>query len=132
MRRRYEKPAMNVERFQPNVAVAACDREWDGTVDTSWPAQDLACLRNTGTVDTIFGSQTSGCKYTTFSMIYISVPGTYTQSQLKNMNLTINVDPKHGSSVTIPEGGGYVLSWENGNHYGVPTPEIIKHMISSF
>lgn len=132
MRRAYAKPVMTIEAFIPSIAVASCDRKWDGTVDTSWPAQDIACMRNTGTIDTIFGSTASGCDYTTFSLIYIADAGIYTQQQLQNKGLTIHVDSKYGSDVTIPEGGGYVLSWENGNHYGVPTPEIIKHMTSSF
>lgn len=90
-------------------------------------------MRNTGTVDVIFASSASGCQMTSgFDLLYIPDAGTYTQQNLSDMGLKIHVDSKYGSNVTIPEGGGYVLSWENGNHYGIATPEIVKHMTSSF
>lgn len=141
MRRAYEKPVMTVERFLANVAVAACEREWSGQVSTSWPKQPITCNRMDSTTDYIFASGTDGCKYQPCHMIYIEKGGTYTSAQLNDLGLFIqgvssgnggHGGSSGGGSVTVPEGGGYVLCWEDGNHYGPATPEIVKLMTSSF
>ncbi len=125
----YNKPEFFVEEFIANVAVAACDREWSGEVDTSWPSQAITCNRQGSTTDYIFASGTSGCQYEPDKLIYIDTGGTYSVSQLKQLGLNIN---GNGNSVTVPAGGGYVLCWGNGNHYGPATPEIVDIMTSSF
>lgn len=130
---KYTKPEFIVEAFLPNVAVAACDREWSGEIKETWTKQAIDCSRNQGTKDWLFASDTEGCDYQPCHMIYIANPGTYTQSQLKALGLKdLNVDSKYGSNITIPVGGGYVLCWEDGRHYGVGTPDIVKVMTSSF
>lgn len=127
--KQYTKPEFFVEEFYPNVAVASCDREWSGEVDTSWPAQAITCNRMGQTTDYIFASVTSSCQYKPCHMEYISVGGTYTPKQLNDYGLVIQGD---GGSVTVPAGGGWVLCWEEGNHYGLATPEIVQLMTSSY
>lgn len=129
MRRAYEKPVMTIEAFIPSVAVASCQREWSGEVDTSWEAQPITCCRRDVTTDYIFASKTTGCQYEPCHMIYIANGGTYTISQLNDLGLNITGT---GGNVTVPDGGGYVLCWQNGSHYGPATPEIVKVMTSSF
>lgn len=141
MRRAYEKPVMTIEAFIPSVAVASCQREWSGKVDTSWEAQPITCCRRGVTTDYIFASGTTGCQYEPCHMIYIAQGGTYTPAYLNTLGLSIqgvssgsggHGGSSSGGSVTVPAGGGYVLCWENGNHYGPATPEIVKLMTSSF
>lgn len=141
MRRRYEKLAMNVERFQPNVAVAACDREWNGEIKEEWTSQAITCNRMGTTTDYIFAEGTTGCQYKPCHMIYVEQGGTYTIEDLNSLGLEIvngtggsgrKGSSSGGGAVTVPAGGGYVLCWENGNHYGLATPDIVKIMISSF
>lgn len=143
MRRAYEKPVMTVERFLANVAVAACERVWSGEVSTSWPKQPITCNRLDSTTDYIFASGTAGCDYQPCHMVYIAEGGTYTPAYLNTLGLSIqgvssgsgsggHGGSSSGGSVTVPAGGGYVLCWANGNHYGPAAPEIVKLMTSSF
>lgn len=128
MKRAYAKPVMSVERFLANVAVAACNREWSGEVETSWPSQAITCSRSGSTTDYIFASGTSGCEFEPCHMIYVS-GGTYSVGELNRLGLGIS---GNGNSVTVPSGGGYVLCWGNGNHYGPATPKIVELMTSSY
>ena len=135
MRRAYEKPVMTVERFLANVAVAACNREWDGTTTTDWEAQPISCYRS-GNTEMIFSSSTSGCENYPTGIRKVD-NGTYTQQQLVDAGLTsLVVDSKNGKNVTINEeiGYGYVLTWTRGgtNCSGPATAEIIQNMTSSY
>lgn len=130
---KYTKPDFIVEEFLPNVAVAACNREWSGQVEAKWEKQSISCSRNEGTADWLFASGTEGCQFQPCHMVFIPEAGTYTQAQLKSKGLAdLNVDSRFGEDIIIPEGGGYVLCWDGGNHYGVATPAIVKVMTSSF
>ena len=131
MRRAYEKPVMTVERFYANVAATGCQREPSGETETSWPAQTMSCQRS-GSTEIIFAAETTACIYNDYDLIYIQDAGTYTQQELSNLDLTLHVDQSHGGSVVIPDGGGYVMSWNHGNCFGIPSAEVIDIMTSSY
>lgn len=140
--KKYVRPDVFVTEFQPSVAVAACEREWNGKVDTSWAAQAITCNRQGSTTDYIFAQNATGCQYVPCHMVYIADGGTYTAAELNGKGLGIvGVDSGSGNgkgngnssgTVTVPAGGGWVLCWEEGNHYGNATPDIVKLMTSSF
>ena len=138
----YSKPEMYVENFIPNIAVAACNREWDGTTSTSWVAQAITCGRQGKTTDYLFASGTDGCQYQPNAFGYVEVEDvkegagndskTLTPSEIATaLKSTIN-NPNTGKSVTIYDPGAYLVIWGNHDHYGEATPEIVKNMTSSF
>lgn len=134
MKRVYAKPVMNVERFLANVAIASCTREETDQVIQKLDPQTLYCYRSNDR-EVIFSSGTSGCHNYPTGMVYIATPGTYTQRQLYDAGLTSLQVNGFGNNVTIPEGGGWVLTWtRNGstNCYGLATGELTKVFTSSY
>lgn len=138
----YSKPELYVENFIPSVAVAGCNREWDGTTSTSWVAQAITCGRQGQTTDYLFASGTSGCKYQPDAFGYVEVQDvqegegndskTLSPSEIASaLNSWIEND-KTGKSVTIYDPGAYLIIWGEHDHYGVATPDIVKNMTSSF
>lgn len=134
MKRVYAKPVMNVERFLANVAIASCTREETDQVIQNLNPQTIYCYRSSDS-EVIFSNGTSGCHNYPTGMVYIATPGTYTQSDLVRAGLiSLRVDNAHGGSVTIPQGGGWVLTWTSGytNCYGLATGELTKVFTSSY
>lgn len=58
--RKYQKPLVEVEKFLPNVVVAACNSFLEGE-ETTYTAQEVKCVINSS--DWIFIEGTTGCKH---------------------------------------------------------------------
>lgn len=126
--KKYVRPDVFVTEFQPNIAVASCERDWTGETSKSFPKQPITCCRRDETTDYIFTADSAGCMVPCHS-IYVAVGGTYSVRDLNKMGLQISGS---GGDVTVPAGGGYVLCWDNGNHYGPASTEVTKIMTNSY
>ncbi|MGN0773708.1 MAG: hypothetical protein ACI4MP_07945 [Candidatus Ventricola sp.] len=121
----YTKPELYVEKFIPSVAVASCDREWNGEVSESWTVQEVDCLRSgSSTTDYIFATGTTGCDYEPSKLVYIDnqadevgtpLPDdageSYTLGDIiDNYNVTIN-NPTRTQTFDILGLGAWFMTW---------------------
>lgn len=143
---KYTKPVFIMEEFQANVAVAACNWQDTGATETKFEKQYITCAQSGMTNEEIF-NQGLSCQHIPCHLVYVATGGTYTEAQLIEMGLSNIIqngggnngggnrpgnNNSSGGGITVPEGGGYVMCWGEGEHYGNAPAEVVKIMTSSY
>lgn len=122
----YMTPDVFVTEFQANVAVAACSWYDTGEDSTSWPKQQITCGQS-GRTEYVFAS-TSTCDHALDQAVVIApVSGWISVATLQSWGLTI----RNSDTPLYVTEGDYLVSWSNGDHYGIATPDIVDILTHS-
>ncbi len=127
MKRTYRAPAMTVERFVANMAVAACNRELvSESTTTTYNPVTLTCAIG-GQNEVFYTSSTSGCNTSASDYLVSTYNGTtyfmwYTTSVTQGS--TTPTSAQQDLMIAILNAGGRSVSTAQGWHYCVLTPDI--------